>query len=587
MKLSISAIQKENLFFIILALVCVYLSWHRNFPDRAYKGSYEICCDKADYYIYLPATFIYKWDVNRFEKGIDLPRVGFTLDHKNQKIFTKTTCGVAILWVPFFLAAHGIALVSGIHADGFSLYYEHFAVIPGAIFLVLGLFFLRKFLTRYFPTAVTYAVVLLLFLGTNLYFYGIDEGLMSHIHSFFLFSLYLFLLGKFLDSEKKPPGLFIAISFTLSLAILIRPTNIIVLSWMVFLDVRTFREMLSRLRIFLHPVRILVFAIAAFIVFLPQFLYWKYLTGSFLYYSYEGESFTLWQNPHIIPILFSPLNSLFIYVPFAITFFAGLFVMIRRRITNGIFIFVFFAMVVYIFASWYCWHFGGSFGSRPLVEYYALLSIPLGYFLMKIPAISNLFTRSVILLFIILCIIYNLKMTYNYRWVTFTTWSWDDYLRNVQAAGLYHDPGNTYTYFNDFENSGMIPMYADYKTYYSPSRGGFLDAMVRENGLFQNHLSLILKKPVEKIGVKMMINRPGEENTGVIYTCRITDGNQRILFSKTYQLDDYAVKAGQWYSMNETLYIPEWIDQNCLITFVVQDPLGKGIYIDDQILVFE
>ena len=93
-------------FFLVLLGICLARAWFRNFGDLKIKGPPEIYSDKADYYVYLPATFIYNWEVTKFPKGIDIATIGFTLDYKHRKIVVKTTCGEAILVCPFFLASH-------------------------------------------------------------------------------------------------------------------------------------------------------------------------------------------------------------------------------------------------------------------------------------------------------------------------------------------------------------------------------------------------------------------------------------------------------------------------------------------------
>ncbi len=579
--------KSEFLFFIFLALVCVALSYQINFPSRDYVRKFEISSDKADYYIYLPATFIYGWDVNKFQKNVDIERQGFTLDYKTGKVLDKTTCGVAILWLPFFLVAHSIALIFNLQPDGFSPFYEHFSVIPGPIFLVLGLFFLRRFLKRYFTPFISYLTVILLFLGTNLYYYSIDEGLMSHVNSFFLFCLYLFLLTKFLDREKKSTVLFIGISFVVSLAILIRPTNIIILSWMAFIDAKSWKDVKDRFLLFLRPKYVLIFIAAFVITFLPQLIYWKYLTGSFLYYSYPGEGFTNWKNPRLISFWFSPLNGLFLYSPLVLTFVAGSIWMIIRKVPNGIFTFFFFFLVSYIFSSWYCWFFGGSFGCRPFIEYFALLSVPFGYFLSKLSELKNLFIRSLLILFIIACCWFNLKTTYNSQWVTFSTWSWDDYLENLEMAGLAKDPGRTYTYINDFENSDAAPVGQTNIRYHSATMGGSLDAQVLETAVFSRNLGQILKNPVKRITLSLWVNQRYGIKTGAIYQCYITDEKNEVIFKKEFEIDPVIHRADYWYELRQTIRIPEWINQYSIITFKVINPQKSELYIDDQKLIFE
>ena len=575
------------IFFIPLFLLCLYLSYDINFLNRI-GGSPEIRSDKAHYYVFLPATFIYGWDARKFPHDIDYKCAGFVLDKKHNKVVIKTTCGVAILWTPFFLATHFIAVHWNLQPDGFSDFYERMTVIPGVFYLILGLFFLSKFLRYYFSRKISYITVLLVLAGTNLYFYGIDDGLMSHVNSFFLFSLFLFLLKKFLDGEKKSYGLFLGMSIVLSLAILIRPTNIFLFTWMIFLDVRSWKGIINRLIVFLNPWYILIFLVTVFVVFLPQFLYWKYLSGQFLWYTYPGESFSNWKHPLLIRIWFSTLNGLFLYTPLALFFIAGIIIMIVKKVPNGIFIGMTFLIVSYVFASWWSWFFGGSFGYRPMVEYYALFSLPFAYFIGMLWRMRNLYFQSILVVLISCSVYYNLRMTYHAQWNTSSVWAWDDYLRYLESAGIYSWPRHSYTYIQDFDNSG-IPEVTPVRTcVHSPNWAGYVAKSIEFNRMFSRRLDAILVNPVKQINADVWINPGKKLKTGARFVCRIEDSRNKIYYHKDIKVDDFLKAPDKWSRISATFEIPEWVDQTNTITFLIWNPAKTDTtYIDDLKLRFE
>lgn len=576
----------DFIFFLFLGLLCVVLAYTRNFPDRRYIGKYEIYTDKAYYYIYLPATFIYHWDVNKFPKNIDGERAIFALNYSNGKILSKMTCGIAILWTPFFLIAHSIALIFNLQPDGFSLFYEHFAAIPGAIFLVLGLFFLMKFLRRYYSTFVSYLTVLLVFLGTNLYYYSIDEGLMSHVNLFFLYSLLLFLFGKYLDSEKKPAGLVIGMSFTVALAVLIRPTSIIIMSCFFFIDIKNLKELKERIFILFRIRNILILIAAAFITVLPQLIYWKYLTGHFIYYSYVNETFSNWKNPPLLQFWFAPLNGLFLYSPLILIFLAGSIWMIIKKVPNGIFTLILFLFVSYVLSSWNCWYFVG-FGSRSFVEYYAVLSIPFGFFLSRFSLTRNQYLRSVFILGIFLLVSYNLRMTYTYRYNTFSTWAWDDFIKKLDLAGIIDDKSITYTYINDFENAAMATAPSTDVRYHSATMGGILDPDISINGIYTRNLGTIIPKHIKNMYLTLWVNQRYGLKTGAVYQIFMTDSKQNVIFQKIIPIDPYIKRADTWFEIRDTVKGPEIINEFPDITFRVLNPMKSTLFIDDQVIRFE
>lgn len=576
------------IIFVPLFFLGLFLSYNMNFVDRRDPFP-KIFSDKADYYVYLPATFIYGWDVHKFPAGIEKKCQGFLLDTKRDKVETKTTCGVAILWAPFFLATHLIAVHWDLQPDGFSDFYEKMTILPGVFYLMFGLFFLRRFLRRYFSPGISWLTVLLIFAGTNLYFFGIYDGLMSHVNSFFLFSLFLFFLKKFLDQDKKSMVLFAGISFVVSLAVLIRPTNILLMLIMLFLDVTSVKELGKRILLFIRPAYILVFTGIAILVFLPQFIYWKYLTGSFLYYSYPGEGFSNWNTPQLIPVWFAPLNGFFLYTPLALLFIAGVVIMIVKKIPNGIFIGFFFLLISYIFASWHIWHFGGSFGYRPLVEYYSLLALPFGYFLVSLKALKNLYIRSLLILFIVCSGYYNLKLTYRYQWNPYSTWSWDDYLVWLENAGLYHYPWNSYTYIQDFENYGSIEhQYPQRECVHSPTIGGYINEEILSNGMFSRRMDVILRGPLKRIEASLWVNPGNKVRTNALFVCKIHDWQDKCYYYKTVKLDDFIKLPLTWTKVTATFEIPGWIDQSNIISIFVWNISKTSItYIDDIKLRFE
>jgi hypothetical protein len=586
-----SSRRQRNLdwiFFGVLLPACLVLAWFNNFNERKLRGPREIYSDKAAYYVYLPATFIYGWDVHKFPKGIDEETRGFTLHYKNDKLIIKTTCAEAILIAPFFLVTHLVAVIWDLQPDGFSDIYQKMAIFPAVVYLVLGLFFLKRFLDHYFRGWIPYLAVILVFAGTNLYFFSIDEGLMSHVYSFFLFSLFLFLVKKYFSGEKRSYLLFILIAFVFGFAVLLRPTNVLILSWMVFLDVGTWREAGRRILLLLKPIHILTLLAAGFLVFLPQLFYWKYLSGSFMYYSYPGESFLNWKNPRIIALWFAPLNGLFLYSPLVLAFIAGIAMMIRRKVPNGIFTGVFFLLISYVFASWHSWFFGGSYGYRPFVEYYALFSLPFAFLLGSIPKMRNLFVRSCVVLFIFFSTYYSLSMIYNYRWNTSSTWAWDDFLKHAEIARVYRWPGERYTYIEDFENPALATIYPQRECVHSPTLGGFVDKRTLFSDKFSRCLGTILKKPVSRVEASLWYNPgPGRE-TGAQFVCTVEDWQHNSFYYRFLKFDDFKGEPYHWTRVSGTFTIPEWIDQTQIISFFVWDFEEKdSIYIDDIRLKFK
>ena len=66
------------------------------------------------------------------------------------------------------------------------------------------------------------------------------------------------------------------------------------------------------------------------LMLLPQLLYWNYLNGSWVTYSYGNEGFN-WLNPKLLNTWFSPNNGLFLYTPFYFLILLTLGIMIKTK----------------------------------------------------------------------------------------------------------------------------------------------------------------------------------------------------------------------------------------------------------------
>lgn len=164
--------------------------------------------DVASFYAYLPAAFIYE-DLS-FNFAVE-PGTTFGQDCEIWPIpvegrdahVIKTSMGMAYLYMPFFLMADFYTKnFTNYEPDGFSPPYEFFLVLSSVCYLIVGFFFLRRLLLRFFNDGVTAVVMLLTIFATNLYYYGSTEPAMSHAYSFSLFSVFGYL--SVIWHENKP-----------------------------------------------------------------------------------------------------------------------------------------------------------------------------------------------------------------------------------------------------------------------------------------------------------------------------------------------------------------------------------------------
>jgi hypothetical protein len=84
--------------FVLLWFLLALISWNRN----KYNMYNIIWSDAEGYYMYLPAVFIH----SGFDSLIPKTPHQFNRHPVTKRVFTKYTCGVALMQSPFFAVAH-------------------------------------------------------------------------------------------------------------------------------------------------------------------------------------------------------------------------------------------------------------------------------------------------------------------------------------------------------------------------------------------------------------------------------------------------------------------------------------------------
>ncbi len=414
------------LFYLILPPLILFLAFNKHSKDEGSWYKHVIFSDAAGYYSYLPYWFSKGTIKEIFPDSIlDRTGLGFKITDEG-KLHTKYTCGVAILQAPFFLVADLLADPGRFGPGAFTEMHYGAVSIAGAFYGWLGLVLIYLVLRRRFPVWVATTVPLIIFSGTNFYWYIIDSAGMSHVYSFFLIALFVFLVGKLLDT---PSWLnFILLGFVAGMVMLVRPTNAMAFVIIFFYNVNGSGQFRERIRFLLSNLKKVASTILpVFIVFIPQLIYWKYCFGSYFAWSYSGESFDHVMSPYILHVLFSTNNGLLLYSPVIGLFLLGLFIMMMRGYREGLGVLIIFLISLYLFASWWSWYFGCSYGSRCFVDIYPLMAVGLGYLL---TASGKRWRTFIIAPFIIACVCLNFGMIYYYPGCFEAgNWDWNEYVR--------------------------------------------------------------------------------------------------------------------------------------------------------------
>ena len=400
----------RRLFWWLTAITCLagyvyaYASGRAGTPIRS---------DAFSYYVYLPAWAIHH-DVSlqataddccggEFPAYTAIVRWPFT-----ERWVNAHPIGEALMIAPFFGVAHALTWWTNLTPDGFSLYYQHAAGLAGLCYVLIGLWFLGRLLSRHFTPDIVLATQAAVLFGTSLYHYATFDSAWSHAFSFALLSAFL----ERLDARRPVWQDDVVIGAICGLLILVRHTHALIP--LCFLGADAIRT--RRLPI--------VPAMIAALIVAPQLWLYHRATNHWLISSYGQLGFTF-ASPHISGVLVSARKGLFFYAPLLVGALPGAVWLPERLQSWRAPAAVLLAIETYLIASWWDWQFGASYGHRGFVDFYPLFAIGLAATFTRVAAMPRL-TRPAIALVTLLCALSIFQMLQYWHGVlpmSDTTWT--------------------------------------------------------------------------------------------------------------------------------------------------------------------
>lgn len=360
---------------VSLVIFCVFIV--TQFIDNPWnRDGGVIKSDVKGYYAYLPALFIHN-DLRFENKDVywenNESKVWYN-ESQNGVRYIKYTIGTSLLYAPFFGVAHVYAGLTEYPQDGFSKPYLFALCMSALFFLGIALFFMRKILVLYFSETATALTLLIVFLGSNTWNYYTFDACYSHGYSLAIVTLFIYGSIRWLNTARYKYALWMGFSF--GLIILIRPVDIVygLIPLLLFVtSIETFKE---RLYFFIDNWKqaTIILLITVLCLF-PQMLYFKYISGDWIFYTYTDESF-FFLNPKWLEAMFSFRNGWLIYSPLMLLSLLGFFFLRKRKEKIFLVSFLVFVLYTFIISSWWCWWYVG-FGNRAFINLYPILSFPL------------------------------------------------------------------------------------------------------------------------------------------------------------------------------------------------------------------
>jgi len=379
--------------------------------------------DVLGYYLYLPGVFIYDQveftDKTTISELNETYRLTSSLYQfavaPNGNSLIRYPIGLAILYLPFFLLAHFIAFWYGFPMDGFSPAYHFTMLACGIFYSLLGIYYVRKILLRFFPDWKTALILFFLVFATNYIYKAIFKGVAPHNMLFAVYALIIWFTIRWHETFRIKHALLIG--FFCGVAILSRPSEIVCLLIPLFWNVKNRESFIDKLRLFRkHYRHLLGVALIMFLVAIPQLIYWKVTSGRFLFYSYnnpaEGFEF-LW--PYTLKVLFSFRKGWLIYTPAMIFGIIGFYYLYRYNRPIFIPLFLFFIFNLWFVSAWSNWWYAESLGQRALVQSYAVMAIPFGYFFHGIFQVGKKWITYTVLAISVFFLILNLFQIWQIR----------------------------------------------------------------------------------------------------------------------------------------------------------------------------
>ena len=335
--------------------------------------------DGAGYYS-LARSIVVDGDLNLeneyayFQQDLNLATM--RRDPNTGKIYSQYPVGTSLIWLPAVYAAHGVSLLLGEPATGFTKIYYWFTCFWSALLAFIAFTQLFRFLQSTFDRSVAFWAALAGWLGTNLFYYMFFEASMSHAVSFFLMTM--FFLQCYQLQYGKPTNTYSAWSITGVLAGLIFITRYqdgIV--WLLpgVIALRSYVNIFKNKRyvdlgptVLAHSLMVLAIAITVSPDLILNFLQHENIWASGPNYYYGAFHTDQWW--YALKVLFSPHHGLIYWHPVVGVGILGLFMLPRPQ--ERILLLTVIFLQVLVTGFWSFWHAAQSFGHRFFVGYIPL-----------------------------------------------------------------------------------------------------------------------------------------------------------------------------------------------------------------------
>jgi hypothetical protein len=285
--------------------------------------------------------------------------------------------GTGLMWMPSFTLAHLFASAAqamgfNVKADGYSGPYIFAICMTSYLFGCLALLLCYPMAKRLFGRRVSALAVATMWLATPLLFYTVVAPPWSHATSFLAVTLFLWYWARTRGNEGRSLRQWATLGALAGLMMLVREQDALFLVVPLVEGVAAlasrWREAEGRLLVIKRwVVGLVVMGVVAGIVFIPQLIAYRVITGRFRPSNVVSGKFN-WTSPKALNVLFSPEHGLIPWTPVIVLALVGLALLWRRERVLTAALAIAFLVQVYIAGSFLTWQSAGSFGQRRFIN---------------------------------------------------------------------------------------------------------------------------------------------------------------------------------------------------------------------------
>lgn len=295
--------------------------------------------------------------------------------------------GTGLMWLPSFTLAHlfvlaANALGASIPANGYSQPYITAICLTSYLLACLGLLLCYSLARRYFHPWVSALSVVTAWLATSLIFYSVVAPPWSHATSLFAVTLFLWYWDKTRHANMRTIRQWVLLGASAGLMMLVREQDaLFVLVPVIEVAAKIWTAYRARLetvrRLLFSLLRgLIVMGVMAGLLFIPQLLAYRGITGNFSPSKVVSGKFT-WTSPNFLNVLFAPDHGLIPWTPLVLVALVGLFFLWRDHKVLTTALVTVFLLQVYVAGSFLTWQSASSFGQRRFINSTAIFVLGL------------------------------------------------------------------------------------------------------------------------------------------------------------------------------------------------------------------